>query len=70
PVGPSVGAPIEQHTLLNSNTISTVDNGTNGSERLTIRQLNEMFFNTEPSGRLPYGTLPNILQRFGIALTE
>ncbi|CAF1608279.1 unnamed protein product [Rotaria magnacalcarata] len=59
PVGPS-----------NSNTISTVDNGTNGSERLTIRQLNEMFFNTEPSGRLPYGTLPNILQRFGIALTE
>jgi Ca2+-binding EF-hand superfamily protein len=30
----------------------------------------EIFVRTDPSGRLPYSSLPNILQRFGIALTE
>jgi Ca2+-binding EF-hand superfamily protein len=30
----------------------------------------EIFVQTDPSGRLPYGSLPNILQRFGISLTE
>jgi Ca2+-binding EF-hand superfamily protein len=30
----------------------------------------EIFVQTDPSGRLPYSSLPNILQRFGISLTE
>ena len=30
----------------------------------------EMFVQSDPSGRLAYGSIPVILQRFGIALTE
>ena len=30
----------------------------------------DLFVQTDPSGRLPYDSLPNILQRFGINLTE
>jgi Ca2+-binding EF-hand superfamily protein len=30
----------------------------------------EIFLQTDPSGRLSYNALPNILQRFGISLVE
>ena len=30
----------------------------------------EMFVQTDPSGRLSYGSIPPILQRFGIGLNE
>jgi hypothetical protein len=30
----------------------------------------EIFLQTDPTGRLSYNSLPNILQRFGISLTE
>ncbi|CAF0869180.1 unnamed protein product [Adineta steineri] len=42
----------------------------NYGEKLTIRQLNEIFIQMDQSGRLPYNTIPAILQRFSIALTE
>lgn len=29
-----------------------------------------MFVQADPTGRLPYSFIPNIMQRFGIALTE
>ncbi|CAF3808710.1 unnamed protein product [Adineta steineri] len=45
---------------------SHVGNG----EKLTVRQLNETFIQTNPSGRLPYSSIPAVLQRFGITLTE
>ncbi|CAF3917395.1 unnamed protein product [Rotaria sordida] len=39
-------------------------------EKLTVRQLTETFNRIDPSGRVPYTTLPGILQRFGIILTD
>jgi hypothetical protein len=36
----------------------------------TFLLLIENFIQTDPSGRLPYSSLPAILQRFGIGLTE
>jgi len=65
--GPSMETGKDQNIPLKETT--TANNGTNG-EKLTIRQLNEIFVQTDPTGRLPYNSLPNILQRFGIALTE
>ena len=30
----------------------------------------DIFLQSDPTGRLPYGILPTVLQRFGIGLTE
>ncbi|CAF4484822.1 unnamed protein product, partial [Rotaria socialis] len=45
---------------------------TNGvtTEKLTIRELNESFYRIDASGRLPYSSVPGVLQRYGIMLTE
>lgn len=37
---------------------------------LIFFSLADIFVQNDASGRLPYSTVPNILQRFGIALTE
>ncbi|CAF3646360.1 unnamed protein product [Rotaria sordida] len=65
---PSV-EPVKEQNIPLKEPMTVVNNGSSG-DRLTIRQLNEIFLRTEPSGRLPFTTLPNILQRFGISLAE
>ncbi|CAF0973281.1 unnamed protein product [Rotaria sp. Silwood1] len=39
-------------------------------EKLTVRQLNDTFNRIDPSGRVPYTLLPEILQRYGIILSD
>ncbi|CAF0826700.1 unnamed protein product [Rotaria sp. Silwood1] len=61
--------PVREQNIPLKETTTIINNGNSG-DRLTIRQLNEIFLRTDPSGRLPYHVLPSILQRFGISLTE
>ncbi|CAF1010243.1 unnamed protein product, partial [Adineta ricciae] len=49
---------------------AAVVNQDNTGEKLTIRQLNEMFVQVDPSGRLAYQAVPPVLQRFGMNIGE
>ncbi|UJR27491.1 hypothetical protein I4U23_008775 [Adineta vaga] len=60
---------VKQHSIPQTS-VSAAINNENSGEKLTIRQLNEIFVQMDPSGRLTYQAVPTVLQRFGMNIVE